>query len=171
VQQIEDGLPLRLAQRPSRRRPRRTGRRRSSTTVDRRRRGVQRPAGCRERALARIAEELATLERKKTADDRRDAEALLQGHPSMSRYLAGRRGRLLIDQQKVRAEERVDGKFLLSSSDDSLAAEEIALGYKLHARGLRRTSDSSSGRRRRPRSARRSWAGRHFRGEWRCTRS
>src|SRR5262249_8777242 len=84
----------------------------------------------REKALARIADELAALERKKTADDRRDAEALIQAHPSMGRYLTRRRGRLLIDQQKVSAEARVDGKFLLSSSDDSLAAEEIALGYK-----------------------------------------
>jgi len=84
----------------------------------------------RERALARIAEELAALERKRTADDRRDAEAILLAHPSLGRYLTRRRGRLIVDQQKVRAEERVDGKFLLSSSDDSLAAEEIALGYK-----------------------------------------
>ncbi len=89
-----------------------------------------RDAARREQALARIAEELAALERKRTADDRRDAEALLLAHPSMGRYLTRRRGRLVVDQQKVRAEERVDGKFLLSSSDDSLAAEEIALGYK-----------------------------------------
>ena len=84
----------------------------------------------RARALARIAEELAALERKKTAEDRRDAEALLTAHPSMGRYLTRRRGRLVVDQHKVRAEERVDGKFLLSCSDDALPAEEIALGYK-----------------------------------------
>jgi transposase len=84
----------------------------------------------RERTLARIAEELAALERKRTAADRRDAEALLLAHPSMGRYLARRRGRLVVDVQKVRAEEHVDGKFLLSSSDDSLSADEIALGYK-----------------------------------------
>jgi transposase len=84
----------------------------------------------REQALARIGDELAALERKKTADDRRDAEALLQAHPSMGRYLVRRRGRLVVDRQKVRAEEQVDGKFLLSSSDDSLSAEEIALGYR-----------------------------------------
>jgi DDE family transposase len=89
-----------------------------------------RDAARRERALARIDEELAALERKRTAEDRRDAEALLLAHPSMGRYLARRHGRLVVDQQKVRAEERVDGKFLLSSSDDSLTAEEIALGYK-----------------------------------------
>jgi Transposase DDE domain len=89
-----------------------------------------RDAARRQKALARISDELAALERKRTADDRRDAEALLLAHPSMGRYLTRRRGRLVVDQQKVRAEERVDGKFLLSSSDDSLAAEEIALGYK-----------------------------------------
>jgi transposase len=89
-----------------------------------------RDAARRERALARIGEELAALERKRSADDRRDAEALLQAHPSLGRYLTRRRGRLLVDQQKVKAEERIDGKFLLSSSDDSLSAEEIALGYK-----------------------------------------
>lgn len=89
-----------------------------------------RDAARRERALARIADELAALERKRTADDRRDAEAVLLAHPSMGRYLVRRRGQLTVDQQKIKAEERIDGKFLLSSSDDSLAAEEIALGYK-----------------------------------------
>ncbi len=84
----------------------------------------------RERALARIGDELAALERKRTAEDRRDGEALLLAHPSMGRYLTRRRGRLLVDQRRVKAEERVDGKFLLSSSDDSLSADEIALGYK-----------------------------------------
>lgn len=84
----------------------------------------------RERTLARIGDELVALERKRTAEERRDSEALLLAHPSMGRYLTRRRGRLIVDQQKVHAEERVDGKFLLSSSDDSLAADEIALGYK-----------------------------------------
>lgn len=84
----------------------------------------------RERTLTRISEELVALERKRTADERRDGEALLLAHPSIGRYLVRRRGRLVVDQQKVRAEERVDGKFLLSCSDDSLTAEEIALGYK-----------------------------------------
>jgi transposase len=84
----------------------------------------------RERALARIADELAALERKRSDDDRRDAEALLLAHPSLGRYLTRRRGRLVVDRQKVHAEERLDGKFLLSSSDGSLSAEELALGYK-----------------------------------------
>jgi transposase len=91
---------------------------------------ARRDAARRERALARIADALAALERKRSAEDRRDAEALLQAHPSLGRYLSRRRGRLAVDKAKIKAEERVDGKFLLSTSDDSLTAEDVALGYK-----------------------------------------
>ena len=49
-----------------------------------------RDAARREVALARIADELAALERKKTAEERRDAEALPLAHPSLGRYLARR---------------------------------------------------------------------------------
>jgi hypothetical protein len=48
----------------------------------------------------------------------------------MGRYLTRRRGSLVVDTKKAKAEERLDGKFLLSSSDDSLSADEVALGYK-----------------------------------------
>ena len=84
----------------------------------------------RERALQRIEQELAAIKRKRTADERRDAQALLLAHPTLGRYLSRRRGRLVVDAAKVRAEERVDGKFLLSTSDDSLSVEDVALGYK-----------------------------------------
>jgi hypothetical protein len=39
-------------------------------------------------------------------------------------------GRLVIDRAKVAAEERLDGKYLLSTSDPDLTAEDIALGHK-----------------------------------------
>jgi hypothetical protein len=39
-------------------------------------------------------------------------------------------GKLRIDQAAVRAEERLDGKFLLRTSDPTLSAEDVALGYK-----------------------------------------
>ena len=39
-------------------------------------------------------------------------------------------GRLLIDRQKIKAEERLDGKYLLSTSDPDLSAQDVALGYK-----------------------------------------
>jgi len=39
-------------------------------------------------------------------------------------------GELRIDRQKVKAEERLDGKYLVITSDDSLSTEDVALSYK-----------------------------------------
>ncbi len=39
-------------------------------------------------------------------------------------------GRLRIDRAAIRAEAHLDGKFLLRTSDPSLSAEDVALGYK-----------------------------------------
>jgi len=84
----------------------------------------------RQKHLARIQAELEAIGRKRTATDRRDAEALLARHPTLGRYLHRRGGRLEVDRARVRAEEGIDGKFLLSCSDDTLSAEDVALGYK-----------------------------------------
>jgi hypothetical protein len=83
----------------------------------------------REQALARLAEELQALERK-SGEARTLAEAELLTHPTLKRYLTRRRGRLRIDRAKARDEQRIDGKFLISSSDDDLSAAEMALYYK-----------------------------------------
>lgn len=91
---------------------------------------AKRDAAKRVTALARIDKELAAIARKKTKDDRRDAEALLLKHPSLGRYLHRKGGRLQVNRAKVKDEERLDGKFLLSCSDDTLPAEDVALGYK-----------------------------------------
>ncbi|MDQ3608977.1 MAG: IS1634 family transposase [Actinomycetota bacterium] len=59
------------------------------------------------------------------------AECALRDHPSLGRFLRQTAtGRLLIDRAKVKAEERLDGKYLLSTSDPDLSAEDVALGYK-----------------------------------------
>jgi Transposase len=91
---------------------------------------ARRDATKRARALERIEAELSAIADKRDLEARRDAEALLCAHPTLGRYLRRRGGRLEVDQATVRAEERLDGKFLLSSSDDSLSAENVALGYK-----------------------------------------
>ena len=39
-------------------------------------------------------------------------------------------GKLAIDRSKVSAAERLDGKFVVHSNDDTLTAEDMALGYK-----------------------------------------
>jgi hypothetical protein len=55
----------------------------------------------------------------------------LRDHATLARYLRQTpTGRLQIDRARIKAEERLDGKYLLSSSDPDLTAEEIALGYK-----------------------------------------
>ena len=39
-------------------------------------------------------------------------------------------GRLVLDKPKIAAEERLDGKYLLSTSHPDLSAEDVALRYK-----------------------------------------
>lgn len=36
----------------------------------------------------------------------------------------------MLDREKIKSEERLDGKYLLRTSDPSLSAEDVALGYK-----------------------------------------
>jgi DDE family transposase len=65
------------------------------------------------------------------ADDHLKAECALRDHPSLGRWLRQTPGgRLVIDRAKLKAEAKLDGKFLLSTSDPDLSAEDIALGYK-----------------------------------------
>ena len=92
-----------------------------------------------EAELARIdkARRKATTATSGAAHTR--AECALRDHPTLSRYLRQTKsGWLQIDRRKVAAEERLDGKYLLSSSDPDLTAEEIALGYK-HLREAERS--------------------------------
>jgi transposase len=59
------------------------------------------------------------------------AECALRDHPALGRWLKQLpSGRLVIDRVKVGAEERLDGKYLLTTSDPDLSTEDIALGYK-----------------------------------------
>jgi len=92
----------------------------------------------REQRLARIETELARLklqrERSKTKAERdahQRGECALRDHKTLSRYLRQTKtGRLVIDRERVVAEQRLDGKYLLTTSDPSLSAEDVALGYK-----------------------------------------
>lgn len=59
------------------------------------------------------------------------AECALRDHPALGRWVRQLpSGRLVIDRAKVNAEERLDGKYLLVTSDPDLTAEDVALGYK-----------------------------------------
>ena len=81
----------------------------------------------REKNLERLRCELEVLNAKK----RKKPQCRLLLHPSMGRYVKElKSGKLKIDLAKVKQEEALDGKFLLSTSDESLSVEDIALGYK-----------------------------------------
>jgi transposase len=59
------------------------------------------------------------------------AECALREHPALGRWLRQTpSGRLTLNRAKITAEARLDGKYLLSTSDPDLSAEDVALGYK-----------------------------------------
>ena len=66
-----------------------------------------------------------------TAAERARIEGALAGKPGLKRFLrVTPAGLLRIDKARIKAEENLDGKYLLRSSDPHLSAEDIALGYK-----------------------------------------
>ncbi len=59
------------------------------------------------------------------------AACALRSHKLYGRYLRQLKdGQLRINRQALHDAERYDGKYLIRTSDDTLSAEEIALGYK-----------------------------------------
>ena len=81
----------------------------------------------REQNLDRLRCELEVINSKK----RKKPQCRLLLHPSMGRYVKElKSGKLKIDIAKVKQEETLDGKYLLSTSDESLSVEDIARGYK-----------------------------------------
>jgi len=81
----------------------------------------------REQILDRLECELEILNRKRKTK----AQCKVILHQSMGRYVKElKSGKLRIDKAKVKQEEKLDGKYLLSTSDQHLSAEDIALGYK-----------------------------------------
>lgn len=70
----------------------------------------------------------------------------LLAHRTMGRYLKkDRRGRLAIERAKVASEERLDGKYLIVTSDDSLSPEDVALSYKQLGDGRTGVADDEVG--------------------------
>jgi transposase len=89
------------------------------------------------RDAARRAEQLQELEEAIAGSDeliqakRTRLLASLRSRPKLSRFLKlAPRGLLRIDRAKVAEEERLDGKYVVRSSDPTLSARDIALGYK-----------------------------------------
>ena len=56
---------------------------------------------------------------------------ILRASARYGQYLTqDRHGRLALDPAKVRQAERLDGKFVVHSNDDTLTPDDLALGYK-----------------------------------------
>ena len=91
---------------------------------------AERDAIVRAELVAQL-EEVITGADKLTRTERARIEGTLSGKPGLRRFLRVTPGGLLrVDKQKIRTETNLDGKYLLSSSDSHLSAEDIAVGYK-----------------------------------------
>ena len=83
----------------------------------------------RAQLLRELDAELTLLEQRE--DDHPKAACALMASRRFGRYLsADWRGRPQLDLAKIKAAEKFDGKFVVISNDDTLSAEDIALGYK-----------------------------------------
>jgi len=83
-------------------------------------------------ALAELEAELAALDARE--EDHPKAACELMASKRYACYLGPDwRGRPKLDAAKVKAAERLDGKFVVITNDDTLSAEDVALAYKAGA--------------------------------------
>jgi hypothetical protein len=91
---------------------------------------ADRDAAVRDRLLAQLTD---TIDGSDTlsATKRAELRGVISTRPGLNRFLrVTPKGLLRIDAAKIKAEQRLDGKYLLRCSDPKLSAEDIALGYK-----------------------------------------
>jgi hypothetical protein len=95
---------------------------------------AERSRAHRAELLTELEAELASLRQSPGEGQSKRACALLNS-ARFGRYLKrNASGHPLLDPAKVKAEERLDGKFVVTSNDDTLSPEDLALGYKQLAR-------------------------------------
>jgi transposase len=83
----------------------------------------------RARLLELVRAELAALDVRQADHPKKACE--LMASRRFGRYLRmDARGRLSIDTTKVAAEAKYDGKFVVTTNDDTLDAADVALGYR-----------------------------------------
>jgi transposase len=91
---------------------------------------AERDAAVRQRLIAQLTEKIDGSD-KLSAIKRAELRGVISTKPGLNRYLrVTPAGLLRIDQAAIKAEERLDGKYLLRCSDPKLTAEDIAVGYK-----------------------------------------
>jgi hypothetical protein len=91
---------------------------------------AQRDALVREQLVAHLEQTIAGSD-ELTKTKRAELRGVISTKPGLNRYLRVTPGGLLrVDQAAIKAEQRLDGKYLLRSSDPKLSTQDIALGYK-----------------------------------------
>ena len=91
---------------------------------------AKRDQSVRERLLDQLKKAIADTDSLPAAE-RQKLYGQLCTKPGYKRYLrTTKAGRLRIDRTAIKADAHLDGKFLLRTSDPTLSAEDIALGYK-----------------------------------------
>ena len=89
-----------------------------------------RDAAVRARMIAHL-EEATRGSDQLSRDKRAELRGVISTKPGLNRYLRVTPGGLLrTDATKAKAEENLDGKYLLRTADPKLSAEDIAVGYK-----------------------------------------
>ena len=107
---------------------------------------AERDAQQRDDAIGRIGAELTRIAEQRARDAKRPrgdktrqrneaahvrAECALRDHPTLGRWLVQQpNGRLKVNTGKVKTEQRLDGKYLIATSDPHISTEDAALGYK-----------------------------------------
>jgi hypothetical protein len=92
--------------------------------------GAERDAATRARLVAQLKELIGRSDAL-GKDKRAELRGVISTKPGLNRYLRVTPGGLLrIDAGKAKAEENLDGKYLLRTSDPKMTAEDIALGYR-----------------------------------------
>ena len=89
-----------------------------------------RDAAVRTRMMAQLEEAIRDSDQL-SRDKRAELRGVISTKPGLNRYLRVTPGGLLrTDAAKAKAEENLDGKYLLRTSDPKLSAEDLAVGYK-----------------------------------------
>jgi hypothetical protein len=90
----------------------------------------QRQRRHREKLVTHLEAEVASLkDAGGKSHSKRACELMASGR--YGKYLRlSQKGRPMLSRAKVHAEARLDGKFVVHSNDDTLTAEDLALGYK-----------------------------------------
>lgn len=92
--------------------------------------GAERDAAVRARMIAQLEEAIRDSDQL-SKDKRAELRGVISTKPGLNRYLrVTPAGLLRTDAGKAKAEENLDGKYLLRTSDPKMSAEDIALGYK-----------------------------------------